>query len=253
MGAPGGTRSRRSSPWTCMRRVTRRPTSGVITPRCQIQAGPEPPPWFKYRITRNASRSQKPRVENAGSSRTSEPGDQLGDDLLHDLAGTATDGEQPRIAERARHRRLHHVAHSTVELLAVVDDPLHQIAGKELRHADLLYCRLLARVEIAGAVGEPARRLDAGEVLHEAVAPDLEFRQRLAERAPLVAVAQRFFHQVLHARDGADRRHQALALEVGHDVVETLVLLPEEEAGGDPAVLEEEQRGVGRQVSDLRE
>src|SRR5258705_6807297 len=109
--------SSRSSPCTSMRRLTRRPTSGVITPRCQIQAGPEPPPWFKKRITRNASRSQKLRVENAGSSRTSEPGDQLGDDLLHDFPGAAADGEQPRIAESARDRRLHHVTHSTVELL----------------------------------------------------------------------------------------------------------------------------------------
>src|SRR5882762_459883 len=133
MGASGGTRSRRSSPWTWMRRVTRRPTSGVITPRCQIQAGPDPPPWFKNRITRNASRSQKLRVENAGSSRTSEPGDQLGDELLHDLAGAATDREQPRIAERARHRRLHHVAHSTVELLAVVDRSEERRVGKECK------------------------------------------------------------------------------------------------------------------------
>src|SRR3982074_2835182 len=175
MGAPGGARPGTSGPWPCSARVPRSPTRGVTTPRCQIQAGPEPPPWFKNRITRNASRSQKLRVENAGSSRTSEPGDQLGDDLLHDLAGAAADGEQARIAESARHRRLHHVSHSTVDLLAVVDDLLHQIAGKELRHADLLHCRLLARVEIAGAVGEPGRRLDAGEALHEAVAPDLEF------------------------------------------------------------------------------
>src|SRR6266436_1722569 len=131
---------------------------------------------------RGAPRSPAPRTP---AHFASEAGHQLGDDLLHDLAGAAADGQQPRVPERPRHRRLHHVAHAAVELLAVVDDFLDQVAGEELRHADLLHRRFLAVVEVAGAVRQPARRLDGGEVLDEPVAPDLELGQRLAERAAL--------------------------------------------------------------------
>ena len=140
-----------------------------------------------------------------------------------------------------------------MELLAVVDDLLHQVAGEQLRHADLLHRRLLAVEEIACPIGEPARCLDGGEVLDQPVTPDLELGQRLAEGAALVAVPERVLDEELHAGDRADGRHQPLALEVRHHVVEALVLLAEKIADGNPAILEEEQRGVRGEVADLRQ
>jgi hypothetical protein len=59
---------------------------------------------------------------------------------------------QPRVAEGAGHVRLHHVAHAAVQLLAVVDDLLHQVADEQLGHADLLHRRLLAVEQVASAV-----------------------------------------------------------------------------------------------------
>ena len=53
-------------------------------------------------------------------------------------------------------------------------------------------------------------------------------------------VAHGVLHHELHRRHRLDRRHQPLALEVRHHVVEALVLLAEEVARRDAAVLEEE-------------
>src|SRR5262249_45684983 len=247
----------RDSTWNVTTRAwaalpTMVPTATTQTNRPALTTGFDGmgPPFVRAGYQLSDPRIHWPK-ERRDLRRGSEAGHQLGDDLLHDLAGAAPDGEQPRVAERAGHRRLHHVPHAAVHLLAVVDDLLHQVAGEQLGHADLLHRCLLAVVEVAGAVGEPAGRLDGGEVLDEAVPPDLELGQRLPERAALVAVAQRLLHQVLHPGDGTDGGHQALALEVGHHVVEALVLLAQDVARGDAAILEEEQSGVGGEVADL--
>src|SRR4051812_16539539 len=250
IGASRGKASRCSRPWICRRRLTNCPTIGVHTNRCQSQAMRLPAPWFTKRMVRKARRSNQSSTRKgsvsgvARTSLTSEPGHQLGDDLLHDLARASADGEQARVAECPRHRRLDDVAHAAVELLAVVDHPLHEIAREELGHADLLHRRLAPVEEVAGAVGEPARRLDSGEVLDELVPPHLELGERLPERAALVSIAQRLLHQLLHALHRADGGHQPLSLEVGHHVVEALVLFAEQVSYRDAAVLEEEHRGV---------
>src|SRR5207302_1265562 len=270
--ASSGIDSKRSRPRTTRRRRMSSPKIGSRIHRCHSAPSRAPPPTFAQRITRKASRSNGASASNggapaersrpsAGSSATasfyldpawtSEPRHQLGDDLLHDLAGAAADAEQARVAERARYRRLDHVTHAAVELHAVVYDPLDEIPGEQLRHADLLHRRLLASEQVAGPVGEPARRLDRGEVIGEAVPPHLELDERLVERLALVAVAERLGDHLIHAGDGADGRHQPLALEVRHHVVEALVLLAEQVADRDPAVLEEEQRGVAREIADL--
>src|SRR5205814_10272163 len=99
----------------------------------------------------------------------SKPGHHLGDDPLKTLPGAPADAEQPCVPEGAGDRTLHHVAHAAVELQAVVDHALDEIAGEQLRHADLLHRGLLAGEQVAGPVGEPARRLDGREAVDEAV------------------------------------------------------------------------------------
>src|SRR5215813_13665627 len=85
----------------------------------------------------------------------------------------------------------------------------------------------------------------------EAVAPHLEAAHRHSKSFALASVVDRIANALLHGSHSSERCHQSFALEVFHDVVKTLVLLAEDVARGNAALVEEEFRGVGGQVADL--
>src|ERR1041384_713714 len=99
-------------------------------------------PWIPQIPQKPARRARKPWLPSKARHK-------LCDDLLHDLAGSAADGEQSRVAEGTRDRGLDDVAHAAVELLAVVDDLLHQVAGEELGHRNLFDRGFLAGEQVA--------------------------------------------------------------------------------------------------------
>src|SRR5262249_26811521 len=161
------------------------------------------------------------------------------------------DGHESHVSVRARDVELLDVAPTAIELLAIVDHPLQEVAGKELRHRDLAGCFLLAVEQIASMVREPARGFDRSEMLDELVLPHLTRPDRTAEGLAIVRIGDGLLPDVLSARYGDDRRGQALALKVAHDVIETVAFLPEAVFQGNPAVLEEELGGVGGVVADF--
>src|SRR5688572_7951961 len=61
----------------------------------------------------------------------------LGDDLFHDLAGAAANGEQTNVPVGAGDVVLFDIAGAAVNLHAVVGDALGEVAGVELGHRDL--------------------------------------------------------------------------------------------------------------------
>src|SRR5712675_637028 len=119
---------RRSIPRTIVRRETNMEKTGSSTIRCQASVHGAPRPALKKRMTRKANRSNGRRTAKGdpvvgGRSRGGadrggawagvsamrrgslnrergglEPRHELGDDLLHDLARPAPDGEQARVA-----------------------------------------------------------------------------------------------------------------------------------------------------------
>src|ERR1700694_4794956 len=76
-------------------------------------------------------------------------------------------------------------------------------------------------------------------------------RDRMAESVSRGPVVERVSYGLLHARQRHDRGRQALALEVVHDVVKTLVHLAQYVAGGDAALVEEKLGGVGGHIANL--
>ena len=179
---------------------------------------------------------------------------ELHEDLLHDLRGAAADREQPDVGPGPADRVLGDVAEAAVDLHAVVHDPLGQIAAEQLGHGDLAgRLHRLLHEAIGREVGETPRGLDRGDVLDELVPPDLELGQRATEGLALLAVANRVAHGQLHPGDRPERGDEALALEVGHDVIEAVILLAEPVADGDAHVFEEQLGGVGGLVADLLE
>src|SRR5262249_39904520 len=132
----------------------------------------------------------KPPTRCSAASSGLEPLE-LDDDLLHDLARPAADGDEANVAPRPRHRGLVDVTHPAVVLLARVGNAMGEVDGEELGNADLLL-RVEAGDEEGGrVVGEEFRRLDRRQVLGEAMAPDLEADEGSAERLTLAGVVDR--------------------------------------------------------------
>jgi len=131
----------------------------------------------------------------------------------------AADRLDAGVADHALDGTFPQVAHAAVELLAVVDHFLHQISSEQLRHADLFHGIFFSIEEIAGAIGEPARRLDGGEMLDELMSPDLELDDGLAERDSLFSKRQRVRQRVTLT---GDLHPQKLIL--GVDYIVSLVL-----------------------------
>src|SRR5262249_61935185 len=80
----------------------------------------------------------------------------LGDDLAHDLARAAADGQEPRVAREALDGILAHVPVAAVELHAVVRDAIHHLGGEELDPGDLADCvvaRLVFQTRPGGGGG----------------------------------------------------------------------------------------------------
>src|SRR6185436_4558955 len=87
------------------------------------------------------------------------PTEALRQNLLHDLGRAAADGDEARVAPGAGDAELLGVAEAAVGLHAAVGDLVEELAGEQLRHGDLLGAVLLAVEQIAGVIGQPARRL----------------------------------------------------------------------------------------------
>ncbi len=94
----------------------------------------------------------------------------LGDLLEHDLRRAAADRLDARIARHALDRGLAHEAHAAVELHAVVEDLVHQIAGQRLHHRHLGDAVLALGVEPGRVMHELAGRLDLGQAARQALA-----------------------------------------------------------------------------------
>ena len=76
------------------------------------------------------------------------------------------------------------------------------------------------------------------------MAHDLLVGERAAEGLPLADVRQRVLEGARRHRDGVEARHQALALEDAHDLVEADALAAQQVLGRHAHVLEGELGGV---------
>src|SRR6266849_3795878 len=168
----------------------------------------------------------------------------LGDDLLHDLAGTAADRKEPDVTREALDGVLAHVPVAAVELHAVVSDAVGHLGGEELGHGDFAHRVVAPGVCLTRRVGEPAPGLDQRGEIGELVAHGLLLRERAAERLALADVGDGVLERARGHGDGVQAGHQALALEDAHDLVEPDALAPEQVLGRHARVLEGELRGV---------
>src|SRR5919106_2606936 len=188
--------------------------------------------WF--RVSNQASSERR---QNRHARWNLEP-ELLREDLLHDLVAAAADRAQAGVAHRA------------ADLLVPVGDPEGQLRhlergalGQELRLRHLAERVPAVGEEPQGVVGEAARRL----VLHG------DLRDRVAPAAlPARRLGNPFQHP-LHGGHRAQRHHQPLPLEVGHDQVEAAVLLAEQVLLGHEHVAERQLGGVGRPPAQLLE
>src|SRR5919106_2289895 len=188
--------------------------------------------WF--RVSNQASSERR---QNRHARWNLEP-ELLREDLLHDLVAAAADRAQAGVAHRA------------ADLLVPVGDPEGQLRhlergalGQELRLRHLAERVPAVGEEPQGVVGEAARRL----VLHG------DLRDRVAPAAlPARRLGNPFQHP-LHGGHRAQRHHQPLPLEVGHDQVEAAVLLAEQVLLGHEHVAEGQFRSVGRPPAQLLE
>ncbi|CAB5030796.1 unannotated protein [freshwater metagenome] len=99
--------------------------------------------------------------------------------------------------------------------------------------------------EAQRVVGQRAASFDRCCHLSELVADRLEVANRATESLPLRRIEQCLVKDELHRGDGAERHHQPLPLEVGHDQLEALVDSPEQVFGRHKDLIERDQRRVG--------
>src|SRR6185503_4725549 len=169
----------------------------------------------------------------------------LGDDFLHDLGGAAADGHEPVVAEEALDGVLAHVAVAAVELDAVIGYSLRHVRGEELHHGDLAHRVLVLLVLEARGIGEPAAGLDEGGQLGQLVPDHLLLRQRPLEGVAPLHIGDGVLEGALASRRRVKPRHQALALEDAHDLVEAPALLAQEVLSRHAHGLEGQLGGVG--------
>src|SRR5437016_10785654 len=114
----------------------------------------------------------------------------LGDDLFHDLRCSRADGVQAHVAPGTADRIFRCVSESAEDLHAVVGHFLRQLRRIEFRHRDLTHTTLAAIHQIHRAIVEPLAGFDVGEMLSEAMLPDLVFTDRASERGSLGTILQ---------------------------------------------------------------
>src|SRR5512140_2290611 len=148
----------------------------------------------------------------------------LRDDDLHDLRRAGEDRLDAGVAVGTAHRVRLHVAVAAVELQAEGEVALAHLGDPPLRHARLFDDR--GPLDVLGdqAVDEDATELDLGRDLDQLELRVLELAERLAERGALLRVLDRVLEDDLGGRLGADRAHQALLLQLLHQVVEAAAL-----------------------------
>src|SRR5580658_7316240 len=187
-------------------------------------------------------------VENPYGSK---PQGSLGDDLLHHLVSAAADADEARVAEVSGDASFGHIAHATVELQARVGDKGGDTADEQLGHRDLGHWVLVTVPALGDAVHEVLRDGDLRVEVDELVPVHLELADRASERLAFLAPLERFLERNLCAGDGTRGADQALALQLPHQVVETLPNLAEHGVITDLDVIERQLRGVARVHAEL--
>src|SRR6266404_499014 len=160
----------------------------------------------------------------------------FGDDDLHDLRRAGEDRLDTRVAVGAAHGVFLHVAVAAVELQAEVDVALAHLGHPPLRHARFLDDGRAFDVLGDQAVDEDPAELDLGRDLDELELGVLELTERFSERGALLRVLYRLLEDDLRRRLGADRAHQALLLQLLHEIVEAAAFASEEVLRGHAAV-----------------
>ena len=117
---------------------------------------------------------------------------------------------------------------------------------QELGHRDLGDRVLVAIPALGDAVDEVLGDGDLREQVDELVPVDLELPDRAPERLALLAPPQGLLESDLGAGDRARGPDQALALQLPHEVVETLTHLTEDCVVADLDVVEGKLGGVAR-------
>src|SRR6266568_3250417 len=107
-----------------------------------------------------------------------------------------------------------------------------------------MYWVLAVLLLLRGLIDEGLDGGDFGVYIDELVLDDLELRYRLPESHAVACVFRRVVEHCLRARDRARGGDHALALQLPHQVLETLALLADEVGRRHAAVLEDELCGV---------
>src|SRR5207253_4309161 len=200
-----------------------------------------PTPTAMIRPSKAATSGTHP-AKRTGS--TSEPVG-LGDDLLHDLVGPCAYPRQPGIAPCPLDWKLAHVAVAAEDLDRVVCHLARDLGRQQLGLRDLSY-GILALVPLPRSlVDEGLDRGDLRPHVDELVLDHLKVRDRLAERLALQGVVLRVLEHPVRPGDRTGGGDHSLALQLPHEVLESLAFLADQVADRDVAVLEQQLGSVG--------
>src|SRR5579863_4103474 len=222
---------RRSSASTGASSWCRRPTatgSPSAPPRCRAWR-PRPMAWGWASASKGGARSEAFRHL-----------------LQHHLGGAAADGLDARVARHALDRAFAHEAHAAMELHAVIDQRVDELAAIGLQHRHLAGDVVALGVAPRGGIDELAPGFELGRAHGETLTDRLLVPERPAEGLARLQVGERQLERRLRLahRHGAD--DDALVLEVPHDRVEAATFLAEHRVMRDQAILEQQLGGVRR-------
>src|SRR5580704_9826278 len=119
----------------------------------------------------------------------------LCNNLFHYFRRSRSDGVQANVAPSPADGIFGGVAEPAEQLHAIVGDFLREFGRVELGHSDLAHALLAAIHQIERAIGKPFAGFNVGEVLREAMAPNLVMPDGLAEGCSLGAIIQRIAHR----------------------------------------------------------
>src|SRR5439155_27351562 len=147
-----------------------------------------------------------------------------GDDEPQDLARAFADGRELHVAEEFLGRIILHETVAPMDLDAVVGGPHGDLAGVQLRHRRFESGAAPAVLEICGAVGQEARRLDARGVVSELPLNGLKPADRPAERLAVLRISERCLMRALRQTDGERSDADAAGVEDLHRMDEAFTL-----------------------------